>query len=312
MKTVLISGGTGFIGSNLCARLISEGNRVICVDNNYTGSLDNIAQIADNPNFKFILHDIINPLEIDEHIDQIYNLACPASPPAYQGAHSIITTKTCVIGSLNMLELAKKHNATILQSSTSEIYGDPLENPQKETYTGNVNPIGVRACYDEGKRCAESLFFDYLRHENVNAKVVRIFNTYGPNMSPNDGRVISNFIVQALRGQDITVYGTGAQTRSFCYIDDTIEAMVRMMDIPDFAGPLNIGNPENFSIQELAEKVLSKIETKSKLIEMSLPEDDPVHRRPDIALAKEKLDWAPKVMLDEGLAQTIEYFRKAI
>jgi UDP-glucuronate decarboxylase len=313
MKTILVTGGTGFIGSNLCVRLVNEGNRVICVDNNYTGSLDNIAEIAGNPDFKFILHDIINPLTINEHIDQIYNLACPASPPAYQGRHSIATTKTCVIGGLNMLELAKKHNARILQTSTSEVYGEPLEHPQKETYRGNVNPIGIRSCYDEGKRCAESLYFDYHRHEGVEIKVVRIFNTYGEKMNPADGRVVSNFICQALKGEDITIYGDGSQTRSFCYVDDLVDAIVRMMNSPaDLTGPVNIGNPAEFTIMELAEKVLAKIDGGSKLARMPLPADDPTQRKPDITFAREKLGWEPKIALDEGLNKSIAYFAKRI
>ena len=258
MKRILISGGTGFLGSNLSKRLTAEGERVICVDNNYTGRMSNISELINHPNFRFIEHDICEPLEIDEKIDQIYNMACPASPPAYQGSYSIKTTKTCVFGAINMLELAKKHNATILQTSTSEVYGEPLVHPQVETYRGNVNPIGIRACYDEGKRCAESLFFDYHRHEGVDIKVIRIFNTYGPNMDPNDGRVVSNFICQALSGQDITIYGDGHQTRSFCYVDDLIEAIVRMMNSPaGFTGPVNTGNPGEFTIKELAEMVVA-------------------------------------------------------
>lgn len=313
MKTILVTGGTGFLGSNLCARLISEGNRVLCVDNNYTGRMSNIAGLADNPNFKFIEHNIINPLTVDEKLDQIYNMACPASPPAYQGKAAIMTTKTCVFGAINMLELAKKHNATILQTSTSEVYGEPLVHPQVETYRGNVNPNGIRACYDEGKRCAESLFFDYWREEGVDIKVIRIFNTYGPNMDPQDGRVVSNFICQALRGEDITIYGDGSQTRSFCYVDDLIEAMVRMMNSPkDFTGPVNTGNPGEFTIKELAEKIVAKIGGKSKVVYRDLPKDDPTQRRPDITLAKNKLGWEPKVQLDEGLDKTIAYFKTQI
>lgn len=310
MKVIVVTGGTGFLGSNLCARLIKEGNRVICVDNNYTGRLHNIENIKDNPNFRLINHDVCEPLEIkDEKVDQIYNLACPASPPAYQGKHSIQTTKTCVFGAINMLELAKRHNATILQSSTSEVYGEPLVHPQVESYRGNVNPNGIRACYDEGKRCAESLFFDYWRHEGVNIKVIRIFNTYGPNMDPKDGRVVSNFICQALRGEDITIYGDGSQTRSFCYVDDLIEAMIRMMNSPkDFTGPVNTGNPGEFTIKELAEKVVAKIGGKSKVVYKDLPSDDPTQRRPDISLAKNKLGWEPQIALNEGLDKTIEYF----
>ena len=297
MNTILVTGGTGFLGSNLCSRLISEGNRVICVDNNYTGRLHNIVGIVNHPNFRFIEHDICEPLNVnDEKIDQIYNLACPASPPAYQGNYSIKTTKTCVFGAINMLELAKKHNATILQASTSEVYGEPLVHPQIESYRGNVNPIGIRACYDEGKRCAESLFFDYCRHEGVDIKVIRIFNTYGPNMDPNDGRVVSNFICQALSGQDITVYGDGAQTRSFCYVDDLIEAMIRMMNSEKgFTGPVNTGNPGEFTIKELAEKVVAKIGGSSKVVYKDLPKDGPTQRRPDITLAKTKLNWKPHI-----------------
>lgn len=313
MKTILVTGGTGFLGSNLCARLIADGNRVICVDNNYTGRMQNVATIADNPNFTFILHDVCNPLHLDYNIDQIYNLACPASPPAYQGEHSIDTTKTCVLGAINMLDLAVEHNATIFQSSTSEVYGEPLVHPQVETYRGNVNPIGIRACYDEGKRCAESLFFDYHRHKNVDIKVVRIFNTYGPNMDPNDGRVVSNFICQALSGQNITIYGDGTQTRSFCYVDDLIEAFVRMMNSPrGFTGPVNIGNPGEFTMKELAEMVLSKIGGTSKIIYKPLPSDDPTQRRPNINLAREKLGWEPKIKLSDGLDKTIEYFKTQI
>lgn len=314
MNTILVTGGTGFLGSNLCSRLISEGNRVICVDNNYTGRLHNIVGIVNHPNFRFIEHDICEPLNVnDEKIDQIYNLACPASPPAYQGNYSIKTTKTCVFGAINMLELAKKHNATILQASTSEVYGKPLVHPQIESYRGNVNPIGIRACYDEGKRCAESLFFDYCRHEGVDIKVIRIFNTYGPNMDPNDGRVVSNFICQALSGQDITVYGDGAQTRSFCYVDDLIEAMIRMMNSEKgFTGPVNTGNPGEFTIKELAEKVVAKIGGSSKVVYKDLPKDDPTQRRPDITLAKTKLNWEPHIQLDEGLDKTIEYFKTQI
>lgn len=314
MKTILVTGGSGFLGSNLCIRLINEGHKVICIDNNYTGRLSNIRSIKDNPNFCFIEHDICLPLEIkDVRLDQIYNLACPASPPAYQGIHAIETTKTCVFGAINMLALAKQHGAVILQASTSEIYGEPLEHPQAETYRGNVNPIGIRACYDEGKRCAESLFFDYYRQEGVEIKVVRIFNTYGLNMDPNDGRVISNFICQALSGEDITVYGDGSQTRSFCYVDDLIEVMVRMMNSPrGFTGPINIGNPAEFTVKELAEKVLSKTGGKSKIVYKDLPSDDPTQRRPDITLAKTILHWQPKIELNEGLNRTIEYFKTQI
>lgn len=313
MKNILITGGTGFLGSNLCIRLVNDGEYVICVDNNYTGRMSNIESILDRPNFKFIKADVIDGIGIEEKIDQIYNLACPASPPAYQGLHSIETTKTCVYGSINMLELAKKNCATILQASTSEVYGEPQVHPQPETYRGNVNPHGIRACYDEGKRCAESLFFDYHRHEGVDIKVIRIFNTYGPKMDPNDGRVVSNFICQALTGQDITIYGDGSQTRSFCYVDDLIEVMIRMMNSEKgFTGPVNTGNPDEFTVKELAEKVLAKVGGPSKLIFKPLPGDDPTQRRPDISLAREKLLWAPTVSLNDGLDMTIEYFKTQI
>ncbi len=311
MSTVLVTGGSGFLGSHLCARLIAEGNRVICLDNNYTGRMENIQALMNNENFTFIEHDVCDPLDITEHLDYIYNLACPASPPAYQGLHSIDTTKTCVFGALNMLELAKKNDATILQFSTSEVYGEPLVHPQVETYRGNVNPIGIRSCYDEGKRCAESLFFDYHRHHGVKIKVIRIFNTYGPHMDPNDGRVISNFICQALSGQDITIYGDGHQTRSFCYVDDLIEGIVRMMHSdPEFTGPVNLGNPGEFTMLELAEKIIEKIG--GNIVFRPLPSDDPTQRRPDITLAKQKLGWEPKINLSEGLDKTIEYFKTQI
>jgi len=316
-KTVLITGGTGFIGSNLCKRLINYGNKVICVDNNFTGSLENIKELLNNPSFKFIEHDIIEPLTIDEKIDEIYNLACPASPAVYQGENAIYTTKTCVLGALNMLELAKTNNAKILQSSTSEVYGEPDIHPQVENYRGNVNPIGVRACYDEGKRCAESLFFDYNRLYGVKIKVIRIFNTYGPFMNPKDGRVVSNFICQALRGEDLTIYGDGSQTRSFCYIDDLIDVIIKMMETEDeFIGPVNTGNPEEFTIKELAELVIYKVNNRDnknlKITYKSLPADDPTQRKPDITLAKSKLDWEPKTKLNEGLDKTIEYFADRI
>ncbi|WP_392562641.1 SDR family oxidoreductase [Orbus sturtevantii] len=308
-KTIVVTGGTGFLGSNLCERLISEGNTVICVDNNYTGRLENINSLLNHPNFRFIEHDIINYLKIDNNIDQIYNLACPASPPAYQGKAAIMTTKTSVFGAINMLELAKEKNATILQASTSEVYGEPLIHPQDEEYRGNVNPIGIRACYDEGKRCAESLFFDYYREEGVDIKVIRIFNTYGPKMDPKDGRVVSNFICQALSNEDITIYGDGLQTRSFCYVDDLIEVIIRMMNSPTgFTGPVNTGNPGEFTILELAQKILLKVGGTSKLVYKPLPGDDPTQRRPNISLAKNKLNWEPKIQLDEGLDKTINYF----
>ena len=317
-KTILITGGTGFIGSNLCKRLIKdENNKIICVDNNYTGTLDNVKELLDNPRFKFIEHDIIEPLKIDEKIDEIYNLACPASPPAYQGDKAIFTTKTCVYGAVNMLELARKNNAKILESSTSEVYGEPLEHPQKETYRGNVNPIGIRACYDEGKRCAESLFFDYNRIYGVKIKVIRIFNTYGPMMDPNDGRVVSNFICQALRGEDLTIYGDGSQTRSFCYVDDLIDVIVKVMaSEDDFIGPVNTGNPGEFTIKELADLVIEKVNKRDnkdlKVVYKPLPSDDPTQRRPDISLAKSKFGWEPKIKLKKGLDMTIEYFAQRI
>ncbi|MDR2883589.1 MAG: SDR family oxidoreductase [Deferribacteraceae bacterium] len=313
MKTILIAGGTGFIGSHLCKRLVDEGNRVICVDNNYTGTLKNVAPIIDNPNFKFIEHDIVNPLDIDEKIDQIYNLATPASPVHYQGKAALFTIKTCVHGVFNLLELAKKNNARILQTSTSEVYGEPLEHPQTESYRGNVNPIGIRACYDEGKRLGETIFFEYHRGEGVDIKVVRIFNTYGANMNPEDGRVVSNFICQALKGEDITIYGDGTQTRSFCYVDDLVEVIIRMMNSRDgFTGPVNIGNPGEFTMIELAEKVIEMTGSSSKIVFMPLPADDPTQRRPDISLAKKELGWEPLIPLNEGLVKTINYFKGAI
>ena len=313
MKTILVTGGSGFVGSNLCYRLIEDGHRVICLDNNYTGSFDNVAPLMKNPRFSFVEHDVITPYDCPEKLDRIYNLACPASPPFYQGARSIFTTKTCVLGILNMLELAKRDGARILQTSTSEVYGEPLVHPQVESYRGNVNPIGIRACYDEGKRCAESLMFDYHRHEGVDIRVIRIFNTYGPYMNPEDGRVVSNFICQALRGEDITIYGEGQQTRSFQYIDDLIEGMVRMMENEQgFTGPVNIGNPGEFTIRQLAEMVLQKIPTASKLVQRPLPADDPTQRRPDITLAGEQLGWAPTIALSEGLDKTIAYFRNKL
>ncbi|MCO6550197.1 MAG: SDR family oxidoreductase [Gilliamella sp.] len=313
MASILVTGGSGFLGSNLCIRLINEGNKVICVDNNYTGRMKNLSSIIDHPNFSFINHDVINPIEIDGYLDEIYHLACPASPPAYQGKAAIMTTKTCVYGAINLLELAKEKNAKILLSSTSEVYGDPLVHPQVESYRGNVNPNGIRACYDEGKRCAESLFFDYSREENVRIKVIRIFNTYGPRMDPKDGRVVSNFICQALRGEDITIYGQGTQTRSFCYVDDLIDAIIKMMKTSDdFVGPVNTGNPSEFTIKELAEKIIAKVGGTSKIIYCDLPKDDPTQRKPDISLANEKLLWKPKIDLDHGLDKTIEYFKSEI
>ena len=314
---ILVTGGTGFIGSNLCRNLLAAGHEVICLDNNYTGRIENVRELMSNPNFNFVEGDVTCNLKhalwltalINGHLDQIYNLACPASPPAYQGKHAIETTKTCVLGAINVLDLALEYGATVLQASTSEVYGDPLVHPQVEGYRGNVNPIGIRACYDEGKRCAESLFFDYARHMGAKIKVIRIFNTYGPFMDPKDGRVVSNFICQALRGEDITIYGTGSQTRSFCYVDDLIAGMVAMMNSdPEFQGPVNLGNPGEFTIKELAKKVLSLVPTKSQLIQQELPQDDPKCRRPDISLAKSKLNWHPTIDLNEGLKRTIPYF----
>ena len=310
---ILVTGGTGFLGSNLCACLVKAGNEVICVDNNFTGRLENVKELMTLPQFQFILHDVTEPLELKGPVDQIYNLACPASPPAYQGKHAVTTTKTCVLGALNMLALAKEKGASILQASTSEIYGNPLVHPQVESYWGNVNPNGIRSCYDEGKRCAESLFFDYNRSEGVDIKVVRIFNTYGPKMAVGDGRVVSNFICQALRGEDLTIYGKGTQTRSFCFVDDLMKAMMGMMNSPKgFTGPVNIGNPQETTMKELADKILSKIQTPSKIIYCDLPKDDPIRRRPDITLAMEKLGWNPQVSLDEGLERTIAYFKNEL
>ena len=308
MKKILVSGGAGFIGSHLCTRLINDGHQVICLDNLFTGSEGNITHLKSNPRFEFVLHDVETPYEAD--VDEIYNLACPASPIHYQ-YDAIKTIKTSVLGAINMLGLAKKTNAKILQASTSEVYGDPVIHPQVESYWGNVNPIGLRYCYDEGKRCAETLFMDYHRQNGVRIKIIRIFNTYGPRMLPNDGRVVSNFVVQALQNQDITIYGSGNQTRSFQYVDDCIEGMVRMMNTEDdFIGPVNLGNPNEFSILELAEKVIRLTNSKSKLIFKPLPHDDPKQRQPDITLAKEKLGWEPTIELEEGLQYIIEYFKE--
>ena len=307
MERVLVTGGAGFLGSHLCDRLVAAGHDVLCVDNFFTGSKRNIAHLFGNPYFELMRHDVTFPLYVE--IDRIFNLACPASPVHYQ-FDPVQTTKTSVHGAINMLGLAKRVKARILQASTSEVYGDPEIHPQPEGYWGRVNTIGPRACYDEGKRCAETLFFDYHRQHNLDIKVVRIFNTYGPRMHPNDGRVVSNFIVQALKGEDITIYGSGEQTRSFCYVDDLIEAMLRMMDTEaGFTGPINIGNPGEFSMLELAEKVLQLVGGKSRLQFMPLPADDPKQRQPDISLAREKLDWAPKVALEDGLKETIAYFK---
>ncbi|MFT5487561.1 MAG: UDP-glucuronate decarboxylase [Paracoccaceae bacterium] len=309
-KKVLITGGAGFIGSHLCERLLNEGNDVLCVDNYFTGVKDNIAHLLDNPRFEIMRHDITFPLYVE--VDEIYNLACPASPVHYQ-YDPVQTTKTSVHGAINMLGLAKRLRAKVFQASTSEVYGDPEIHPQHESYWGNTNPIGVRSCYDEGKRCAETLFFDYWRQHQLQIKVARIFNTYGPRMHPNDGRVVSNFIVQALQGDDITLYGDGSQTRSFCYVDDLVEAFVRIMATDDdFVGPVNIGNPGEFTILELAEKVIEFIGSKSKIVNKPLPMDDPTRRRPDITLAQEKLGWAPKIELDEGLRRTVDYFEKLL
>lgn len=307
MKKILVTGGAGFLGSHLCERLLKDGNEVICLDNYFTGSKRNIVHLMNNPYFEVIRHDITEPFYIV--VDQIYNLACPASPIHYQ-YDPIQTINTSVMGAVNMLELAHRINAKILQASTSEVYGDPFVHPQPEEYWGNVNPIGVRSCYDEGKRCAETLFFDYHRQNNVNIKVVRIFNTYGPHMHPNDGRVISNFIVQALQGKDITIYGTGEQTRSFCYCDDLIEGFVRMMNTDDsVTGPVNLGNPKEFTIKQLAELVVEMTGSKSQIVYQAAAQDDPQQRKPVIDKAKALLDWEPTIQLREGLEKTIEYFR---
>lgn len=310
VKRIMVTGGAGFIGSHLCERLISEGHHIICTDNLYTGSIKNIEGLIQHERFQFLEHDIIEPLDVE--VDEIYNMACPASPVHYQ-AEPIRTMKTNVLGSIHLLELAKRTGAKILQASTSEVYGDPLVHPQSESYWGHVNPIGIRSCYDEGKRCAETLFFDYARQENVEIKVIRIFNTYGPNMNQHDGRVVSNFIVQALKGEDITIYGDGTQTRSFCYVDDLVDGIVKMMNSErGFQGPVNLGNPGEFTMLELAEKVIALTGTSSKVIFQPLPEDDPKQRRPDISLANEKLNWSPKIDLEAGLKKTIEYFHRLI
>ena len=307
MKRVLVTGGAGFIGSHLCERLVSEGHDVICLDNYFTGSKKNVWHLIGRPNFELVRHNVINPYFAE--VDEIYNLACPASPIHYQ-FDPIKTTKTSVMGALNMLGLAKETKARLLQASTSEVYGDPIVHPQTESYWGHVNPIGIRSCYDEGKRCAESLCMDYHRQHGIEIKIIRIFNTYGPGMLPNDGRVVSNFIVQALQGNDLTIYGDGQQTRSFQYVDDLIEGMVRMMASPaDFLGPVNLGNPHEFTILELAEKVIRLTGSRSKIAFRELPHDDPRQRQPDITLAREKLDYDPSTQLEEGLKHTIEYFR---
>lgn len=311
MKRILVTGGAGFIGSHLCERLLNEGNEVICLDNYFTGHKSNIAHLLDNPYFELVRHDVTHPFFIE--VDEIYNLACPASPIHYQ-YNSIKTIKTSVMGAINMLGLAKRVKAKILQASTSEVYGDPAIHPQPETYWGNVNPIGPRSCYDEGKRCAESLFINYHHQNNIRIKIIRIFNTYGPRMNTKDGRVVSNFIVQALKGEDITIYGEGKQTRSFQYVDDLVEGMIRMMNTDDsFIGPVNIGNPGEFTMLELAEKIIDLTGSKSNIIHLPLPQDDPMQRQPIVELAKEKLNnWEPRVILNDGLIKTIEYFKNSL
>jgi UDP-glucuronate decarboxylase len=309
-KRILITGGAGFIGSFLCEKLLAQGHEVIYIDNMFTGSRRNIAKLLSNPGFEFIRHDVTFPLYIE--VDEIYNLACPASPIHYQ-RDPVQTTKTSVHGAINMLGLAKRVKARILQASTSEVYGDPAVHPQTEAYWGNVNPIGPRSCYDEGKRCAETLFFDYYRQHRLAIKVARIFNTYGPRMHPNDGRVVSNFIVQALKGEPITLFGEGRQTRSFCYVDDLVEGLIRLMNAPaELTGPVNLGNPREFSVRELAEKIIQMTGTRSRIELRPLPADDPQQRQPDIALARKALDWTPRIELDEGLATTIAYFRELL
>ena len=304
---ILITGGAGFLGSHLCDRLIAQGHDVLCMDNFFTGRKKNIEHLLGHPRFELIRHDVIDPFKFE--VDRIYNLACPASPPHYQ-YNPIKTTKTSVMGAVNCLGLAKRVKARVFQASTSEVYGDPTVHPQPESYWGNVNPIGRRSCYDEGKRCAETLFFDYHRENGVDIRVVRIFNTYGPRMNPGDGRVVSNFIVQSLRGEDITVYGDGSQTRSFCYVDDLIEGFLRLMEQEKTVGPVNIGNPGEFTMLELAELVLKKVGGKSKIVHQDLPADDPRQRQPDISLAKKYLEWQPTVRLEQGIEKTIDYFRK--
>ena len=306
---ILVTGGAGFLGSHLCERLLGQGHEVLCLDNFFTGRRKNVAHLMDNSDFELIRHDVVDPFKFE--VDQIYNLACPASPVHYQ-YNPIKTVKTSVMGAINCLGLAKRVGARILQASTSEVYGDPEIHPQPENYRGNVNPIGLRACYDEGKRCAETLFFDYHRENKVDIRVVRIFNTYGPRMLANDGRVVSNFIVQAIKGEDLTLYGDGRQTRSFCYMDDLLEAMIRTMNQKETVGPVNIGNPNEFTIRELAEAVMKKVQSNSSLIEMPLPEDDPSQRKPDITLAQEVLGWNPEIQLEEGLDRTIPYFQELL
>ena len=310
MKKILVTGGAGFLGSHLCTRLINEGNDVLCADNFYTGSKHNVAHLLSNPKFELMRHDVTFPLYVE--VEQIYNLACPASPVHYQ-FDPVQTTKTSVHGAINMLGLAKRLRATIFQASTSEVYGDPEIHPQVESYWGKVNPIGIRSCYDEGKRCAETLFFDYYRQYKLDIRVARIFNTYGPKMQINDGRVVSNFIVQAIKNEDITIYGDGMQTRSFCYVDDLIDGIIKFMNkTPSIAGPINLGNPGEFTMLELAEEVLSQTKSKSKLIFKPLPEDDPKQRQPDISIAKAELDWQPQVSLSDGLKETISYFKQKL
>lgn len=309
-QRVLVTGGAGFLGSHLCERLLDQGYNVICLDNYFTGQRQNIFHLMDNRQFEIVRHDLVNPIFLE--VDQIYNLACPASPVHYQ-YNPVKTVKTSVMGAINILGLAKRVKAKVLQASTSEVYGDPAVHPQKEEYWGNVNPIGKRACYDEGKRCAETLFFDYHRQNNVNIKVVRIFNTYGPRMHPNDGRVVSNFIVQALNNEAITIFGDGSQTRSFCFADDLIDGMIRMMGSPEgFVGPVNLGNPAEFQICELAEQIIRLTNSKSRIEFLPLPKDDPLRRRPDISLAKEKLGWEPTTPLEKGLGKTIKYFKELV
>lgn len=308
MKKILVTGGAGFLGSHLCERLLNEGNEVICLDNFYTGSRSNVIDFTKNPRFELMRHDICFPVYVE--VDEIYNLACPASPIHYQ-FDPVQTTKTSVHGAINVLGLAKRVKAKVFQASTSEVYGDPQIHPQPESYWGHVNPIGFRSCYDEGKRCAETLFFDYRRQHKLNIKVARIFNTYGPNMHPNDGRVVSNFIIQALQGKPITVYGDGNQSRSFCYVDDLIDGFIRLMNTPDdVTGPVNLGNPGEFTILELAEILIKMTKSKSRIIHKPLPSDDPMQRKPDISLAKKKLKWKPKIKLEDGLKETIKYFKK--
>lgn len=306
LMRILITGGAGFLGSHLADRLLEDGHEIICMDNLFTGSKRNIAHLMQNPSFEFLRHDVTDPFKLE--VDQIYNLACPASPVHYQ-YNAIKTIKTSVMGAINCLGLAKRVNACVFQASTSEVYGDPEVHPQPESYWGSVNPIGIRSCYDEGKRCAETLFFDYHRQNGVDIRIVRIFNTYGPRMSPQDGRVVSNFIVQALRGEDITIFGDGSQTRSFCYYSDLIDGFVRLMEQDKLVGPVNIGNPGEFTMLELAEKVIHLTGTQSRIVYEALPEDDPKQRQPDIELAKTELGWEPRVSLDEGLVETIDYFR---